>query len=174
MVRYWVIAPYYYGNREAFEKAWDYCRRNGVKGIGWDLLGDLSLASKEEIKLLYQEQPEYRRNPKTGKKSIGYLFLQRFWHDIELGDIIVARAGLKKIVATGVVFDKPYFDPEKGRRLLYDDPHPNLLPVRWANLCMDFNDPLFSGHRGTVDELKESNRCWREVRNALDQVWIMS
>ena len=52
MVRNWVITPYHYDYRDAFEQAWNYDRSNNVIGIGWNL-GDLSNLSSEEIRRRY-------------------------------------------------------------------------------------------------------------------------
>ena len=34
MVRYWVIPPTGFGNKEEFERVWEYARDNGIISIG--------------------------------------------------------------------------------------------------------------------------------------------
>ena len=172
MVRYWVIAPYNYDNREAFEKAWDYCRKNGVIGIGWDLLGDLSLASRNEIKVLYLRQAEYRNNPETGNESRGYLSLQRFWHDIEIGDRVIARAGTKRIVGLGTVSTKAFYSLEMGEGLRSGLPmnlHAYFIRVNWQTVDHVF--PISVLPRDAVAETKKAHKHWPAFEGVLSQVW---
>ena len=172
MVRYWVIAPYNYDSRESFDQAWDYCRRNGVIGIGWDLLGDLSRASRNEIKVLYLRQAEYRDNPETGNESRGYLSLQRFWHDIAIGDRVIARAGTKRIVGLGTVSLEAFCSLEMGEELRSGLPmnlHTYFIKVDWQDIEHVF--PISVLPRDTVAETKKTHKHWPALRNVLREVW---
>ena len=104
MVRYWVIAPYHYNPRNIFNQVWGYDLRQGVITIGWHEIGDLTGASKREI--FERHQAYYSEK--------NYQSLQRFWHDIKVGDRIIARSGLQRIVGIGVVVGEPFFDLERG------------------------------------------------------------
>ena len=172
MARIWAIAPYNYDKPERFDEAWGYCQRNGVIAIGWHLLGDLSGKSRAQIMLLYQDEPEYRYNPETGNESSGYRSLQRFWHDIEIGDRVIARAGRKKIVGLGVVTGKPLFNGARGKEMLQCDPHPNFIGVSWENFSeRRFQFEVLKSCRATVNEIKKHHTIWPKIRSVLWEVW---
>lgn len=180
MVKYWSIAPYRNQrtmpgerswNVEGFEQAWKYDRENGVIAIGWCEVGDLFGLSRTEIKRRYIKH-RYNDMQNRGDDSRGYVNLQRFWHDIEQDDRIIARYGLKRIVGVGVVTDKPFYDLEKGKLWtggLPIRPHPNFLPVAWEEFCHDFMESVF--HRDTVFQVKETHKHWPTLKNVLDRVW---
>ena len=124
MVRYWVIAPYNYDNREAFDACWQYDHANGVIAIGWDL-GDLSGRSKEDISARYREHTEWAA---TSRHQV-----IKFWKEIQKDDIIIARGGRKRVVGIGTALGPAFYNPEKGteRAGSIAEPFPNFLPVRW-------------------------------------------
>ena len=62
MVRYWVIAPYNYGDQDAFDTSWNYDLANGVIAIGWSGLGNLSGLSKEDISDRFLEHTDWEPN----------------------------------------------------------------------------------------------------------------
>ncbi len=172
MVRYWVAAPYRNqrtlpGPRtwhpEGFEQAWEYDKAHSVLAVGWYLAGDLSGASREEIKNQYLDAY-------GNERGRGYVGLQRIWLDMKPGDFVIARYGLKEIVGLGTVAGDPYYSLEMGREWtggLPLDPHPNFLPVCWETHSYFFSQAVFQ--RFTVSELKESHKCWLTVKKVLDQ-----
>ena len=129
MVRYWVIAPYNYEDRAAFDACWRYDHANGVIAIGWDL-GDLSNLSKEVISARYLENTA--RDPKEWESKSRHQVI-KFWKEIQTDDIIIARGGRKRVVGIGRALGPAFYDPEKGnvRAGSIAEPFPNFLPVRW-------------------------------------------
>lgn len=125
MVRYWVIAPYNYEDREAFDICWDYDRLNGVIAIGWSELGDLSGLSKEDISARFLEYKDWE--PKARHQVI------KFWTEIQVGDIVIARGGRKRVVGIGTVTGPAFYDPKRGdeRADNIAESFRNFLPVRW-------------------------------------------
>ena len=164
MTRCWVIAPYRYSPGMVFDAVWDYSRRNDVISIGWHEVGDLTGASKKEIKDRHQ----------AVYSEINYQSLQRFWHDIEPGDRVIARAGLKRVVGIGTVEGKPFFDLDRGREVtcgLDQNIHPNFLIVHWELFERESPYRIFRGHLNTVTELKETQKHWPAIKAVLQGAW---
>ena len=136
MVRYWVIAPYNYENRAAFDACWQYDHANGVIAIGWDL-GDLSNLSKEDISARYLENTD--RDPKEWESKSRHQVI-KFWKEIQTGDIIIARGGRKRVVGIGTALGSAFYDPEKGKERAGSiaEPFPNFLRVRWEKGEQEF------------------------------------
>ena len=174
MVRYWVIAPYRNQrtipgkgtwHTQGFKQAWEYAKENGVIAVGWYHVGDLTGASRNQIKNQYL-------NAYGKERGRGYIVLQRFWLDMKPGDRVIARYGLKKIVGLGTVAGNPCYDLEKGKEWAGElplDPHPNFLRVSWQSYSHCFVDTVFQ--RITVSELKESHKHWPTVKETLAEVW---
>ena len=131
MVRYWVVAPYNYDDRAAFDACWQYDHTNGVIAIGWDL-GDLSDLSKEDISARYREHTEWEL---TSRHQV-----VKFWTEIQRDDIIIARGGRKRVVGIGTVVGPAFYDGEKGKARAGSiaRPFPNFLPVRWEREGKEF------------------------------------
>ncbi|GBD10756.1 Endonuclease NucS [bacterium HR23] len=133
MPRYWVIAPYGYEDRETFKRAWSYDLANGVIAIGWSEIGDPSRLSEEELL-----QALKQTHPKSARRASGILW--RFYHEVQPGDIVVARRGRKTIAAIGTVAGKAFYSEEKGKERVGPDARyfcPNFLPVRWQEQPRD-------------------------------------
>lgn len=166
MPRYWVIAPYSHSPRHIFDAVWEWSLRNGLITIGWHEAGNLVGAPKEEIRRRYLETYDNQAYPS----------LQRFLHDIEIGDRVIARGGLKRIVGLGTVESSPYFDLELGRAVTGgrdENVHPNFMRISWMKFEHDFHHSVFSGHLKTVTELKGTDLHWPELRNVLRERWPM-
>lgn len=131
MVRYWVIAPYNYDDREAFDTCWRYDHSNGVIAIGWDM-GDLSDLSKEDISARYREHTEWEL---TSRHQV-----IKFWREIQPGDFIIARGGRKRVVGIGTALGPAFYAPEKGAERAGNiaKTYPNFLPVRWDQEGKEF------------------------------------
>ena len=99
--RYWIYAP---GEGSRF---WDEFYNNGIMGIGWDQLGDLKqYPSKNEMKTkmkeIYGEEFSY--------KNAGHATWQ-FANDIQIGDVIFVKKGIKKLIGRGIVTSHYIYDP---------------------------------------------------------------
>lgn len=113
--RCWLYAP-----GEGAEM-WDDFRRRGVMGLGWSKLGDLSsYESKEDMRTKLQE--EYGGD---GSQSNSALAVWQFSHEMEPGDIVFAKRGLKQIIGRGIVEGCYEFDPDGGK-------YAHLRKVRWT------------------------------------------
>lgn len=118
--RYWVIAPFDSTQPEMWEKVWQFDLANNVLSIGWEEIGNPSQLSESEIKDVLQKA--------YGGGSSSHV-IWNFYHNIQLGDMVLARRGRKKIAAVGTVIKQAYFDKNKGREV--DSKHSNYLDVHW-------------------------------------------
>ncbi len=114
--RYWLYSP---GENSRW---WDEFYENGIIGIGWDELGDLSdyatkEAIKEKMKEIYGEEASY--------KNSGYAAWQ-FANEMQQDDIIYVKQGLHKIVGRGVITSEYYFDTDR-------DEYKNIREVEWTD-----------------------------------------
>lgn len=153
MPRYWVIAPFESKIAEVFDNVWQFDLANNVISIGWSQLGDVSKMSRESlieaVTLAYPDRP-------NATKSLFVNMLWSFYHEISLGDIIIARKGRKTLAAIGNVIKTGFFAP--GRNPLLASPgrsHPNFLSVEWASQPRDkiFTNIVFPMH--SVYEITE-------------------
>lgn len=117
MPKYWVMAPAEYAPKgavaEFFWNCWDYDLANGVISIGWDL-GEKP-DSREHLCSLWEEYalPEWRRTRQGEQyesKPHGLRMLERFWFDIEPGDMVIARAGITRYVGVGEFQEESFYD----------------------------------------------------------------
>jgi hypothetical protein len=101
--RYWMYAP---GERSIM---WEEFYEKGIMGIGWGILGDLMQfpskdAMKKSLKDLYS--PEY------SYKNAGHLTWQ-FANEINIGDVIFVKLGVKKIIGRGIVTSHYRYDDDR-------------------------------------------------------------
>lgn len=140
MARNWVITPYHYDEREAFQKIWAYDRRNGIIGIGWGDMGDLTNLSEEEIRRRYVRF--YGDLTSSGLNQV-----IRFWRAIHPGDHVIARGGRKRILDVGTVTGSAFYDAQRGReraRVGGDAYiHEYFLPVQWDGIEREFPNQVF-------------------------------
>ena len=144
MTRYWVIAPYDSTRPQVFDAAWAYDLANGTIAIGWSELGDVSgLTKKPELvevfKKVYGDKQQNARDSNC---------MWNFYHEINQGDIVIARRGTKRIVGIGTVKEPPFFDEKKGGQrvgnLGEDDYYPNFIKVTWEPKDIAFERIIFS------------------------------
>lgn len=114
--QYWMYAP------GEGSRLWDEFYENGIMGIGWDELGDLSVftskeAMKDKLKVAYGDEVSY--------KNAGHATWQ-FANEIKVGDVIFVKHGIHKIIGRGIVKSAYYFD---DTRLEYKQ----LRDVQWTN-----------------------------------------
>lgn len=145
----WVIAPYFADKQDPdsviFDHVWDFDLRNSTIAIGWNQLGDVSKLSKAE--LIYRYHITHP-NCTSGKATHAVNMIWAFYHEIDLGDTIIARKGRKKIIGVGKVIGSPFYDVEQGIcRVGNSDLHyyyPNFLPVQWQHRVKFFSQIIFS------------------------------
>jgi len=115
VVNYWLYAPGHDANK------WDKYYKNGIMGIGWSYVGDLSeYNSKEDIVRKLQEIKQ-----DNSKYTNDSLALWQFANEIKQGDIIFAKKGIHEIVGYGVVESEYFYDDT------FDNEHFHLLKVDW-------------------------------------------
>lgn len=116
--RYWVYSP----GENAYK--WPEYSKNGVMGIGWGQLGNLSdYDTHSEMVEKMQEIFDSNRSFKNDS-----LATWQFVHDISLGDIIYAKKGQSKLVGRGIVTSDYYYDAN------VKDDYKNFRKVEWINI----------------------------------------
>ena len=141
--RYWVIAPYDSTSSDIFEKVWEYDLANGTIAIGWDELGDVSKLNKSEIKSRYEKI----YGGKPGEISYGTNTIWKFYHEIKVGDVVIARCGRMKIRGIGTVTSQTFFDKKMGiNRVggLTDETCSHFIKVEWGEVMnFEFGELIF-------------------------------
>jgi 5-methylcytosine-specific restriction enzyme B len=102
--KYWIIAP----GEEA--RKWGEYYKEGIIGVGWDELGDLSkYDDREDITAallnLYPGVSKSQRN--------NSLALWQFLNEMMPGDILITKKGINEYLGYGVVTSEYYFDNSK-------------------------------------------------------------
>ncbi len=137
MTRYWVIAPYTATQPEIYEKIWQYNLTNQVISIGWKELENFSRYTKDELKdAIERTYTTYNATTKTRVLNM----LWNFYHEVKVGDIIIARRGRKRIAAIGTVTSAAYYSHAKNDQVigeLIDDYHSHYIGVRWHDSPRD-------------------------------------
>lgn len=128
---------------------WDECRDNGYICIGWDELGDLSGASKEE----YEKRRDAAITEHADWTKAGLGQVWRFSR-IHEGDRIIANSGKTKILGFGTVIGPYYFVPKTQ--------YGHRLPVMWDDVTPRKVDE--SSWSGTLQAV--SAERFEELRNA--------
>ena len=164
MPRYWVIAPYHADQPEDWQKVWDFDLQNGIISIGWRELEDVSKLSKQELSVVVQDA--YPDKP-VNIQSLYTNMIWSFYHDVEPGDVIVARKGIKCLAAVGDVQGSAYYDSSKaveavGQEITYS----NHLDVQWRDSPqnLDYENIVFG--RMTLYEIDASQ--YQELVEGLD------
>lgn len=154
MTRYWVIAPFESKNPEAFDKVWRFDLDHNVISIGWDRVGDPSKMSHETlvgvVASAYPDRP-------NATKSLFVNMLWAFYHEIAIGDVVIARRGRKVLAAIGKVIKTGFYAPGTNPDLTTpDSAHTNFLGVKWDNQPRNkiFTSIVFPMH--SVYEISES------------------
>ena len=112
---------------------WEECRDNGYISIGWDELGDLTGASKEQFE--QRRDAALAKHSDWTKSGLGQVW--RFSR-IREGDRIIANSGKTKILGFGTVIGPYYFVPNTH--------YGHRLPVMWDDVApRKVNEPSWSG-----------------------------
>ena len=99
-INYWVISP---GENS---RLWNQFHSENMIAIGWDYLGDLkNYDSKEAVEQKIAEQRDDGVRPVNDTKAVW-----DFYHEIQTGDVVYVKEGIKRILARGVVTGDYYFD----------------------------------------------------------------
>jgi hypothetical protein len=103
--RVWLLSP----GRGASE--FDAFYEEGVVGIGWDFLGDLTrFANLEALRQAIKSHRGGDSNPYSDA-----LACQQFARDMRIGDVVFAKRGQHHIVGYGVVSSDYRHEPERKR-----------------------------------------------------------
>ena len=156
-MNYWVIAPFHYDHPETWQKVWALNERDGFISLGWRLMGDVSSLSRQEIQQRIAERfPDWP----AGRISSDSSMLYKFYNDIGVGDIVVARGGRKSIAAIGTVTSSAYYNTKKAVSAFpRNEAYPNHIDVDWHDEPRDlFFDRQVFGlmalHSIAIEKLK--------------------
>ena len=146
MPKYWVIAPYDSTKKEIWDKVWKFDQDKQVIAVGWSELGDISLLSEEKLKSTMKST---YKDINQGQFTFSFNVLWNFYHSIEIGDVIIARRGTKKIAAIGRVNKTAFYNEKWGKESTgYADDYfyPNFIGVEWDKNLWDiqFDKIVFS------------------------------
>lgn len=101
-ISYWLISA---GEQS---RLWDQFQTENMIAIGWDYLGDLkNYDSKEAVERKITEQRADGVRPINDTKAVW-----DFYREIQIGDILYAKEGTRRILARGVVTGDYYFDDD--------------------------------------------------------------
>lgn len=150
MTRYWIMAPFESKSAEQFEAVWRFDLTHGLVSIGWSNLGNISEMSREELSAVIEEK--FPDKPQQTKGLYGNM-LWSFYHEIQPGDLIVARRGRKVLAAIGQVVESAKYEPGRNP----DIGHPGFLKVSWQDQPRDkvFPGIVFPMH--TLTETTSEN-----------------
>lgn len=99
-VNYWIYAP---GDNA---RKWDEFYQDGVMGLGWDFLGNLEkYENRSDVEKAISEHQNDDKRPTNDSKAVW-----DFYQEVKSGDIVYAKAGVKRIIGKGVVTGDYYFD----------------------------------------------------------------
>jgi restriction system protein len=133
---------------ERFNKVWQFDLANNLVSIGWHELGDVTRLSREALSAAvastYPDKP-------LATKSLYTNMLWQFYHEIQPGDLVIARRGRKVLAGVGTVTGPPFY--ATGKIPLVD--HVGILSVAWQETPRnkEFPDIVFPMH--TLTEIPE-------------------
>jgi hypothetical protein len=113
-IHHWVYAP---GENAMY---WDDFFSEGIMGLGWRELGDISLfESKKEIENKLQLVEETSKSKRNDAKANWDFFAK-----MKPGDLVIVNKGRNCLLGYGIITSDYYFDPER-------DDHTHLRKVDW-------------------------------------------
>lgn len=125
-------------------RLWNESYEKGIISIGWDYLGDLSQ---------YKNQDELMaklsglRGPDAQSPTNDSLCCYQFAHEINVGDLVIAKVGRKKILGGGIVTSDYVDDPDRRE-------HKNIRQVKWVAT----EEAELPGTGGPIKTLTEISR----------------
>ncbi len=152
-IDYWIISPVY-GIDENFDSIWKYDRTNGTIAIGWRKMDQLHNTSKKEALAAFDKAYP---DDNLSRRSRDFNTIWRWYHEVSIGDVIIARKGTKRVIGLGFVKGNAYRDDAKSkeRRPQSKKVYPHFLDIEWFMTNEDeFEDPVFSPYvfRKTTEE----------------------
>ena len=132
-----MIAPYDSSKHEIFDRVWNFDLENGLTAIGWSEVGDPSQLTKNQLKEKFG----------GSLSSFDLSAVWSFYHEISVGDVIMARRGTKRVIGVGNVRATAFYDEVKGRQRianLVGDFSPNFIGVSWEEKEIDFEKQVFT------------------------------
>lgn len=122
-------------------------------------LGDFSGLNEVQLRAALQDT--------YGSQSFNMLW--NFYHLIQLGDIIIARNGVKMIAGVGTVTKVGFFSEGRNIQANPGHPHSNYLGVRWHETPRNkqFTNKVFL--RQSIWEVPES-KCQELIKGSADSV----
>jgi restriction system protein len=145
MPRFWIIAPI--ANGDLYDRVWEFDVANNCISIGWRGVGDVSKMRREELQSKVESTyPERAHTLITN-------MIWNFYHEIQIGDVIVARRGLQILSGVGDVTGKASFIPERDTGI----DHPNFLQVSWRDAPRNIKYGCNVFERRSVAETDETN-----------------
>jgi restriction system protein len=127
--RYWVIAPVAAKDSQLYDKVWQFDLAQNLLSIGWYQLGDISKMSQEDLWRAINEKYPERPNP---TKGLIRNMLWAFYHDINVGDYVIARRGQKILSAVGKISRTGFYEVGKNPTLTPPGyTHGNFIGVEW-------------------------------------------
>ena len=115
-IAYWIYSP---GEQATF---WDEYYKDGIMGLGWDMIGDLREYRKQQD--LIAPLKQHYGSDSSQKNSADMLY--SFAYEMKPGDIVFAKKGRSMIVGRGVVTSDYYYDNSHEK-------HPHLRKVNWTH-----------------------------------------
>lgn len=113
---YWMYSP----GEKASE--WEQFSSEGIMGIAWDELGDLSTyATKDAVRRALDP------GGSGASKMNARLAVWQFQNEIAIGDIVYAKRGRKELVGRGEVVSDSRFEPER-------ESYQNVRSVEWTHI----------------------------------------
>ena len=146
MPRYWVIAPYEAAKYDFYNTVWQFDQANDTISIGFGQLGDVSNMDRQTLNNNVAQTFPGRR--------IAHM-IWAFYHEIGLGDIVLARRGRKTLVGVGTVTRTAYYQPGRNPYLAPPgDSHPNFIDIAWQPRSKEFSSIVFPMY--AVSEFSET------------------
>lgn len=125
-------------------RLWNESYEKGIISIGWDYLGDLSnYKSQDEVMAKLIEL----RGPDAQSPTNDSLCCYQFAHEINVGDLVIAKIGRKKILGGGIVTSNYVYDPNRRE-------HKNIRQVKWVTT----EEAELPGTGGPIKTLTEISR----------------
>jgi len=113
---YWLYSP------GEGARLWIEFHSEGIMGVGWDELGDLSLyPNREAMRMKLKEF--YGENLPHTNDSLG---AWQFTHDVQEGDVVFVKRGVRKLIGRGIVESDLQYVPERKE-------FKNIRRVNWTH-----------------------------------------
>lgn len=148
MSRFWAIAPFESRQPDEFDRVWQYDISNNVISVGWKSLGDMSQMSRQDLSQAIEARYPDKR---LSTRSLWANMIWAFYHEIKVGDFVIARRGLKTLAGVGRVDGSAYYSA--GKCPFHG--HPNFLDVAWQDVPRNKAFPGLVFQRPTLAELSE-------------------